>query len=80
MLILVSSDRVDFLMYSPRTSAAPDFRRGSSINVREHGVKAPQAAETRGNSYFHHRLIGLIDEPFRALNPGRPCYRAGTGL
>jgi hypothetical protein len=68
------------MMYSPRTSAAPDFRGSSSINVREHGVKAPQAAETRENSYFHHRLIGLIDEPFRALNAGRPRYSAGTGL
>jgi hypothetical protein len=60
----------DFITYSPRTSAAPDFRRGSSINFREHGVKAPQAAETGENSYFHHRLIGLIYEPFRALKSG----------
>ena len=61
-------------------SAPPNLCGGSSINLREHGVKAPQAAETRKNSYFHHRLIGFIDEPFGALNAGRPCYRARTRL
>jgi hypothetical protein len=89
MLMLVSpvrtllsqrSDRVDFMTYSPRTSAPPDFRWGSSINLREHGVKASEAAKSGENSYFHHRLIGFIDEPFRALSAGRPCYRARTRL
>ena len=50
------------------TSAPPDLRGSSSINLREHGVKASEAAESCENSYFHHRLIGFIDEPFRALN------------
>src|SRR5262245_11373420 len=75
-----TSYRVDFMAYSARTAAPPDFGGGSSINLREHGVKAPEAAKTRENSYFHHRLVGLINEPFRALNPGRPFYRAGTGF
>ena len=61
-------------------SASPNLRGSTSINLREHGVKASEAAESCENSYFHHRLIGLIDEPFRALNARRPCYRARTRL
>jgi hypothetical protein len=61
-------------------SAPPNLRGGSSINLREYGVKASETAKARENSYFHHRLIGLIDEPFRTLNAGRPCYRARTRL
>ena len=61
-------------------SAPPNLRGSSSINLREHGVKASEAAESCENCYFHHRLIGFIDEPFRALNAGRPCYRARTRL
>ena len=78
--MLISSDRVDFMTYSSRTSAPPDFRGGSSINLREHGVKASEAAESRENSYFHHRLISFIDEPFRPLDARRPRYRARTGF
>src|SRR5262249_1040272 len=72
--------RVGFMAYSARPSAPPDFRGGSSINLREPGIKAPEAAKTRENSYFRHRLIGLIDEPFRPLDARCARYRAGTGL
>src|SRR3954451_18070292 len=68
------------MTYSARPSASPNLRGSSSINLREHGVKASEAAESCENSYFHHRLIGFIDEPFRALTAGRPCYRARTRL
>src|SRR5262252_585924 len=61
-------------------SAPPNLRGSSSINLRERRVKASEAAESCENSYFHHRLIGLIDEAFRALNAGRPCHCAGTRL
>ena len=61
-------------------SFRPVAQGSSSINLREHGVKASEAAESCENSYFQHRLIGLIDEPFRALNARRPCYRARTRL
>src|SRR5215471_21688826 len=68
------------MTYSAGPSAPPNLRRSSSINLRERRVKASEAAESCENSYFHHRLIGLIDEPFRALNAGRPCHCAGTRL
>jgi hypothetical protein len=68
------------MTYSGGPSASPNLRGSSSINLREHGVKASEAAESCENSYFHHRLIGFIDQPFRALNAGRPCYRARTRL
>src|SRR5262249_42722818 len=79
-LVLVSSNRIGFMTDSAGPSAPPDLRRSSSINLREHGVKASEAAESCEDSYFHHRLIGLIDEPFRALNARRPCYRARSRL
>src|SRR5262245_66230406 len=72
--------RVDFMAYSARTSAPPDFRGGSSINLREHGIKAQEAAKTRENSYFRHRIIGLIDEEFRQLDSRSESYGARTGL
>src|SRR6516164_2855875 len=68
------------MTHSAGPSASPNLRGSSSIDLREHGVKASQAPESRENSDFHHRLIGFIDEPFRALNAGRPCYRARTRL
>src|SRR4051812_22433579 len=65
---------------SARISARPDLRRGPSVNFCEHRVKASETAESCENSYFRHRLVGLIDEPLRSLNARRPCYRAGTSL
>jgi hypothetical protein len=69
-----------FMTYSAGLSALPDLRGCSSINLREHGIEASEAAESGENSDFRHRLIGFIDEPFRALYSGCPCHRAGTGL
>ena len=68
------------MTYSAGPSASPNLRGSSSIKLGEHGVKASEAAESCEHSYFHHRLIGFIDEPFRALNAGRPCYRARARL
>ncbi len=68
------------MMYSAGPSASPNLGGDSSINLREHSVEASEAAESCESSYFHHRLIGFIDEPFRTLNAGRPCYRARTRL
>jgi hypothetical protein len=68
------------MTYSARISSRPDLRRGSSVNFCEHRVKASETAESGEKSYFHHRLVGLIDEPLRSLNARRPCYRAGTRL
>ena len=68
------------MTYPAGPSASPNRRGSSSINLREHGVKASEAAESCENSYFQHRLIGFVDEPFRALNAGRPCYRARARL
>ena len=68
------------MTFTAGPSASPKLRGSSSVNLREHGVEASEAAESCENGYFHHRLIGFIDEPFRALNAGRPCDRARTRL
>jgi hypothetical protein len=68
------------MTYSAWTSASSNLRGGSSVNFCEHRVKASETAETGENSYFHHRPVGLIDEPLRSLNARRPCDRTGTGL
>jgi|SRR5579859_5721277 len=66
------------MAYSAGPSAPPDLRRSASIDLREHGVEASEAAESRESSDFRHRLIGLVDEPFGALNARRPGDRART--
>src|SRR4051794_15444507 len=68
------------MTHSAGTSAPPNLRRGSSVDFCEHRVKASETAESGENSYFHHRLIGLIDESLGSLYARRPCYRTGTRL
>ena len=67
-------------MTSACTLAPPDLRRGPTVNFCEYRVEASEAAESGENSYLHHRLVGLIDQPLGSLNARRHCYRAGTGL
>jgi hypothetical protein len=39
------------------------------VDLREHGVEASKAAETRPQRDFRHRHVGPVEQPFCPLNP-----------
>jgi hypothetical protein len=53
-----------------RSSRSPDFRRRPAIDLCEYGIEASQTSKAGEQRDFRHRPIGLVEQPFGALNAG----------